>query len=170
LFSDTVGFIQKLPTELVAAFRATLEEINEADVILHIVDITHPNARQQSDTVMNTLADLGADDRPIIWAMNKIDRLADPADASTVLNHIEGAVPISAEAGTGLDDLLCRVDEVLSAELVYVTVQVPFDRGDLTGLFHDQGTVVKASHDSRGTVLEGYLPRRLLERFRAYWI
>jgi GTP-binding protein HflX len=69
-----------------------------------------------------------------------------------------------------LDDLLCRVDEVLSAELVYVTVQVPFDRGDLAGLFHDQGTVVKTSHDGQGTVLEGYLPRRLLERFRAYWI
>ena len=172
LFSDTVGFIQKLPTELVAAFRATLEEINEADVILHVVDITHPNAQQQSVTVTNTLADLGVADRPIIWAMNKIDRLSDPADASTMLGHIEcaGAVPISAEVGTGLGDLLSLVDEVLSDELVYVTVQVPFDRGDLAGLFHDQGTVVKASHDSRGTVLEGYLPRRLLERFRAYWI
>ncbi len=170
LFSDTVGFIQKLPTELVAAFRATLEEINEADVILHVVDITHPNAQQQSDTVMNTLADLGVEDRPIIWAMNKIDRLPDPSDAGTKLDHVEGAVPISAEVGTGLEDLLSRVDEVLSAELVYVTVHVPFDRGDLAGLFHDQGTVVKASHDSRGTVLEGYLPRRLLERFRAYWI
>jgi GTP-binding protein HflX len=170
LFSDTVGFIQKLPTELVAAFRATLEEINEADLILHIVDITHPNALQQSETVTDTLADLGVEDRPIIWAMNKIDRLSDPADAITVLDHIEGAVPISADVGTGLDDLLCRVDTVLSAELVYVTVQVPFDRGELAGLFHEQGTVVKASHDSRGTVLEGYLPRRLLERFRAYWI
>jgi len=170
LFSDTVGFIQKLPTELVAAFRATLEEINEADAILHVVDITHPNCRQQSETVMNTLADLGIKDQPIIVALNKIDRMPCPADAGLALKDAEGALPISAAEGRGLDELLCRVDEVLSAELVYVTVQVPFERGDLTGLFHEQGTVVKTSHDSRGTVLEGYLPRRLLERFRAYWI
>ena len=170
LFSDTVGFIQKLPTELVAAFRATLEEINEADLILHVVDITHPNAQQQSHTVMDTLADLGVEERPIIVALNKIDRLANPADAVTILNNAEGAQPVSAAEGAGLDDLLCRVDEVLSSELVYVTVQIPFDRGDLAGLFHAQGTVVKTSHDEQGTVLEGYLPRRLLERFRAYWI
>jgi len=170
LFSDTVGFIQKLPTELVAAFRATLEEINEADLILHIVDITHPNARQQSGTVMETLADLGVEDRPIIVALNKIDRLPDPAGAGNVLNDAAGALPISAAEGIGLDDLLGRVDEELSAELVYVTVQVPYDRGDLTALFHEQGTVVKTAHDGQGTVLEGYLPRRLLERFRAYWV
>jgi GTP-binding protein HflX len=170
LFSDTVGFIQKLPTELVAAFRATLEEINEADLILHVVDIIHPNSRQQAETVMNTLADLGVKDRPIIVALNKVDCLSSPADALSLLNDSEGALPVSAAQGTGLDDLLGRVDEVLSAELVYVTVQVPFERGELAGLFHEQGTVVKTSHDGQGTVLEGYLPRRLLERFRAFWI
>jgi len=170
LLSDTVGFIQKLPTELVAAFRATLEEINEADLILHVLDITHPNARQQSETVMETLAGLGVEDRPIVVALNKIDRLPDPADAGNALSDAAGAVPISAAEGIGLDDLLGRVDEVLSAGLVYVTVQVPYDRGDLVALFHEQGTVVKTSHDGQGTVLEGYLPRRFLERFRAYWV
>jgi GTP-binding protein HflX len=170
LFSDTVGFIQKLPTELVAAFRATLEEINEADLILHVVDITHPNSRQQSETVMKTLADLGVEGRPIVVALNKIDCLPNPADAGTAQDGAAGAIPISAAEGYGLDDLLCRVEEVLSAELVYVTVQVPFDRGDLAALFHEQGTVVRTSHDGQGTALEGYLPRRLLERFRAYWV
>ena len=170
LFSDTVGFIQKLPTELVAAFRATLEEINEADLILHVVDIMHPNARQQSETVMETLLSLGVEDRPMVMALNKIDCLTDPADAGSALNGVSGALPISAAKGTGLVDLLNRVDEVLSAELVYITVQVPFDRGDLAALFHEQGTVVKTSHDGQGTLLEGYLPRRLLERFRAYWV
>jgi GTP-binding protein HflX len=170
LFSDTVGFIQKLPTELVAAFRATLEEINEADLILHVVDITHPNARQQSETVMKTLADLGVEGRPIVVALNKIDCLPNPADAGTAQDGAAGAIPISAAEGYGLDDLLCRVEEVLSAELVYVTVQVPFDRGDLAALFHEQGTVVRTSHDGQGTALEGYLPRRLLERFRTYWV
>ncbi len=75
LFSDTVGFIQKLPTELVAAFRATLEEINEADLILHVVDSTHPNACQQSETVMETLAELGVVDQPVLTVLNKIDGL-----------------------------------------------------------------------------------------------
>jgi GTP-binding protein HflX len=170
LFSDTVGFIQKLPTELVAAFRATLEEINEANLILHIVDITHPNVRQQSETVMETLADLGVEDRPVIVALNKIDRLPSPAEATVALDNIADALPISAKEGLGLDALLGRVEEVLSAELVYITVQVPYDRGYLAALFHEQGTVVKTSHDAQGTVLEGYLPRRLLERFRTYWV
>jgi GTP-binding protein HflX len=170
LFSDTVGFIQKLPTELVAAFRATLEEINEANLILHVVDITHPNARQQSQTVMETLAELGVEDRPIIVALNKIDRLPNLTEAGMALGNTADALPISAKEGLGLDALLSRVEEVLSAELVYITVQVPYDRGDLAALFHEQGTVVKTSHDAQGTVLEGYLPRRLLERFRTYWV
>lgn len=106
----------------------------------------------------------------MVMALNKIDCLTDPADAGSALNGVSGALPISAAKGTGLVDLLNRVDEVLSAELVYITVQVPFDRGDLAALFHEQGTVVKTSHDGQGTLLEGYLPRRLLERFRAYWV
>jgi len=170
LFSDTVGFIQKLPTDLVAAFRATLEEINEADLILHVVDITHTNARQQSETVMETLADLDVSGRPTIVALNKIDRLPSLTDTAILMDGIEDALPISASEGIGLDALLTRVDEVLSAELVYITVQVPYDRGDLAALFHEQGNVVKATHEGQGTVLEGYLPRRFLERFRAFWV
>jgi GTP-binding protein HflX len=170
LFSDTVGFIQKLPTELVAAFRATLEEIKEADLILHVVDCTHPNALQQSEIVMDTLADLGAADRPLLVVLNKIDQLPDPADPGTSLADLADGLLISAAQGTGLDILLGRVEDVLSEGLVYIAVQVPYDRGDLTTLFHDQGTVVSTSHDGHGTVIEGYLPRRWLEQFRSYLI
>lgn len=172
LFSDTVGFIQKLPTDLVAAFRATLEEINEADLILHVVDITHPNARQQSETVLETLADLGVVDRPMIVALNKIDRLGENFDSHeavrTWLAEFDRSVPISAIEGWGLETLLEQIEQVLTSGLVYVTVQVPYDRGDLTALFHEQGTVIRTTHDGQGTVIEGYLPRRWLERFRAY--
>jgi GTP-binding protein HflX len=178
LFSDTVGFIQKLPTELIAAFRATLEEINEADLILHVVDITHPHARQQSETVMQTLAYLGVTDRPVMLVLNKVDRLPDlavvedlemalPADAREVAG---GSVAISAAQGMGLEALLERVEEVLAAGLVYITVKVPYSRGDLTALFHEQGTVVKLAHDGQGTKLEGYLSHRWLEQFRPYLI
>jgi GTP-binding protein HflX len=170
VFSDTVGFIQKLPTELVAAFRATLEEINEADLILHVVDITHPNACQQSETVVETLGDLGVVDQPVIVALNKIDRLPDPGSAVRCVAEFPDGLTISALTGIGLDALLERVEEILSAGLVYVTVQVPYDRGDLSSLFHKQGTVVEVSHNEKGTALEGYLPRRWLEHFRPYLI
>jgi GTP-binding protein HflX len=170
LFSDTVGFIQKLPTELVAAFRATLEEINEADLILHVLDVTHPNVREQGETVMETLAELGVVDRPVIVALNKIDRFSEPSLVESWLSEFPNSLAISAAQGTGLEALLERIEEVLAVGLVYLTVQVPYARGDLTALFHEQGTVVKTSHDGSGTMLEGYLPRRWLEQFRPFLI
>jgi GTP-binding protein HflX len=170
LFTDTVGFIQKLPTELVAAFRATLEEINEADLILHVLDITHPNAWEQNDAVMQTLADLDVVERPMIVALNKIDQLPDPHLVDDWEARLPNSLPISAIRGTGLESLLEQVGEVLASELAYLTVQLPYDRGDLSALFYEQGIVVEASHQREGTVLEGYLPRRWLEQFRSFLI
>ncbi len=170
LFSDTVGFIQKLPTSLVAAFRATLEEINEADLLLHVVDITHLNVCQQAETVSQALVDLGAADRPIIVALNKIDRLPDPALAPSICCDFPNSVPISATAGSGIPDLLDRIEQILSVGLVYLTVRVPYARGDLVALFHEHGTVVEESHGARGTKLKGYLPRRWFEQFRPFII
>jgi GTP-binding protein HflX len=170
LFSDTVGFIQKLPTELVAAFRATLEEINEADLILHVLDISHPNACQHKETVVETLAELGVADYPTILALNKIDKLPNPLQVGECLPGSGDSLPISAAQQLGLEALLERIEEVLTASLVYITVLVPYERGDLAALFHDQGTVVNTSHDGRGTVIEGFLPRQWLERFRAYLV
>ena len=88
LFSDTVGFIQKLPTQLVAAFRATLEEIAEADLLIHVVDVTHPNAKAQSQAVEETLKEIDAGNIPVITALNKIDRLDDPQAAMQALAGI----------------------------------------------------------------------------------
>lgn len=168
LFSDTVGFIQKLPTELVAAFRATLEEINEADLILHVVDSTHPNACQQSETVMETLAELGVVDQPVLTVLNKIDGLPGLAPSGDCLDLFPDSVAVSALEGQGLDILLVRVEGVLGAEMVPVEVQIPYERGDLAALFHEQGTVVTMRHDGQGTTLSGYLPRRWMEGFRPY--
>ncbi len=168
LFSDTVGFIQKLPTDLVAAFRATLEEINEADLILHVVDITHPNVLEQSETVMDTLADLEAIEGPILVALNKIDRLADPGAVESLMEEFPNSLAISAARGIGLEGLLERVEEILAEGMVYLTVHIPYERGDLAALFHQQATMVKSSHDAEGTLLQGYLPRRWLEQFRTY--
>lgn len=126
LLTDTVGFIQKLPAHLVAAFRATLEELGDADLLLHVVDITHPDAAQQSQTVEDTLAELGLAAKPRLTAFNKVDKLARP-DGTPVRDlgeleefdlslaaHRPDAVLISAERGWGLDELRRRLDEALA--------------------------------------------------------
>ena len=122
-----MGFIQKLPTQLVAAFQATLEELADADLLLHVVDITHPDAAQQSQTVDDTLSELGLKDKPRITALNKVDQLVGPnGTAVDKLNDLEDydlglaenrpdAALISAERRWGLDDLLERIDAALTA-------------------------------------------------------
>src|SRR4030066_1978980 len=106
LITDTVGFIQKLPTTLVAAFRATLEEISEADLLIHVIDVTHPQAHEQARAVYQTLTEIEADHIPILTALNKIDILTDPDRAKEVLTDYPSAVAISALTGEGIPDLL----------------------------------------------------------------
>ncbi len=170
LFSDTVGFIQRLPTELVAAFRATLEEINEADLILHVVDITHANACQQYDTVVETLGQLGVVDRLEVVALNKIDLLDGARGSQEWPGQFSGALAISAAQGVGLEPLLERVEGLLSEGMVYVEVRIPYDRGNLAALFHAEGTILRIAHEGQGTKIEGYLPKRWVEQFRPYLI
>jgi GTP-binding protein HflX len=126
LLTDTVGFIQKLPTQLVAAFRATLEELQEADLLLHVLDITHPNAAQQSQTVDDTLTELGLDEKPRITALNKVDLLAQ-GDGHTISSieeltayepslaeHRPDAILTSAERGWGHEELRQRIADALA--------------------------------------------------------
>ena len=123
LLTDTVGFIQKLPTQLVAAFRATLEELEEATLLLHVIDITHPEAKEQAHTVEETLSELRLADRPRVTALNKIDLAA--GEGSAVKGDAEGfvppvwareGVPVSAAKGWGLEELRSRIEAALAAE------------------------------------------------------
>jgi GTP-binding protein HflX len=171
LFTDTVGFIQKLPTQLVAAFRATLEEIAEADLLLHLVDASHPNAHEQIQAVEMTLNEIDAGHIPVILVLNKTDRLDRREEASTLARDFPGrAVCISALTGEGIADLLAAVEKELYETFVPVTVRLPFDQGQLISLFHDQGQVDLTEHDRSGVVIEGNLPGRLLARFQPYLI
>jgi GTPase len=113
LFTDTVGFIQKLPTTLVAAFRATLEEIAEADLLLHVVDITHPSVQAQAQSVVRTLEEIHANHIPVITVVNKIDLLNDPQKALEAITNFPRAVAVSALTGQGIQILLSRVEENL---------------------------------------------------------
>jgi GTP-binding protein HflX len=108
--------------------------------------------------------------RPTVVALNKIDKLPQSRLNAGCWDEFPDSVLVSAATGAGLETLLERVEEILAADLVYLTVQVPYDRGDLAALFHEQGTVVQTLHNGSGTVIEGYLPRRWLGHFRAHLI
>jgi GTP-binding protein HflX len=168
LITDTVGFIQKLPTTLVAAFRATLEEIGEADLLLHVVDITHDNAIQQVSSVLRVLSELGATDQPILTALNKVDRLEYFGSPRATAAQLPDSVAVSALTGWGLEDLLARIEEVLSEELVEVELLLPYDRGDLLSLMHQRGVITSEAYLSAGSRIVGRIPLRLMPRLRSF--
>lgn len=168
LMTDTVGFIQKLPTDLIAAFRATLEEILEADLIVHVVDASHGNVVEQSETVGEVLSDLGAGDIPVLVALNKCDLLPDASSVPALMNaHPEG-VAISALTGTGLNLLRESIEEALVDLMSPIEVLVPYQQGELVDLFHRIGVVMRQQHLSEGTLLSGRLPHSLHGQFQPF--
>jgi len=169
LVSDTVGFIQKLPTQLIAAFRATLEEVAEADLLLHVVDITHPNALEHVQAVENTLRQLKAIDIPMLTVLNKMDVFDDPLDAvKQALTNYADSIPISAKTGRGLDELLNRLEALLQHNLVLLSLHLPYSAGNLLSLLHAQAVIQSESHDETGTHVVARVPPELVQTFAAY--
>ena len=170
LFTDTVGFIQKLPTTLVAAFRATLEEISEADLLLHLVDVTHPSAKAQAESVLKTLEEIEADHIPILTVLNKIDRFGDASAAQARLDvggH-KDTVAISALTGKGIEDLLQSIHKKLFELYVPVEVLLPYSKGSLTAQFHEQGQVEQIEHTREGVRIIGLIPGRILAQYKEF--
>jgi len=165
LFTDTVGFIQKLPTQLVAAFHATLEEITDADLLVHVMDVTHADVLRQAKAVHETLERLNASHTPIVTALNKIDRLSSPEAMPPGLDQFPNPVAISALTGDGLPELLSQVEGMLEAEMAHVSVLIPYQQGELVDLFHRRGLVEEEDHTEQGTQITGLLPRELVGRF-----
>jgi GTP-binding protein HflX len=177
LLTDTVGFINKLPTFLIAAFRATLEEIHEATVLVHILDVTHPNAREHMATVEEVLEDLGADDKPVIVALNKVDRagFAGVPALDELVERLEIAGPsvaISAQQGDGFDALRDAIARAIDEEqgVRAVQVRIPYDRAELVERFYRAASVDSVEHDENGTVLTGRIPARHLDPYRQFVI
>lgn len=166
LFTDTVGFIQKLPTKLIAAFHATLEEVVDADLLLEVVDASHEMASEQNETVNAILDDLGANDKPRVTALNKIDLLPDPSVVDT--SFYPNAVPISALNRTGLDELLEKIAAVLAESMEYIQVLIPFHKSELVELFHRRGYVEQEVHDANGTCISGRIPRSLHSYYQPF--
>ncbi len=161
LFSDTVGFIQKLPVQLVAAFRATLEEVVEADLLLHVVDASHPQAWDHVDIVEDTLAELEAARVPKILVLNKVDLGEYDENINFMQLGYQAVVRVSALRQSGLDELLAAVDRVLLKELVSITVLIPYEQGDVLSAIYESGVVEEEKHTAEGVIVSGYVPLQM---------
>lgn len=168
LLTDTVGFIQKLPTTLVAAFHATLEEIAEADLLLHIVDISHPNAMAQYQSVQETLKDIEAGHIPVLAVLNKSDRLQDPALAQEIARQYPHSVAVSALKGTGLAELRQLMQIELYETYIPIEIYLPYQQGQLISQFHEAGQVERIEHTRGGVKIQGRIPGRLVAQFRDF--
>src|SRR5437016_7675180 len=171
LLTDTVGFIQKLPTDLVAAFRATLEEVTEADLIIQVLDVSSPVVEEQATTVEKELAELGADDKPRVVALNKADLLG-PAQrrrvVAAVAERYPGVVPRSAITHGGFGPLLEAIDEASRGETVSLELLVPYGSEGVLASLRRIGGVERTEYDDRGTRAWGWAPRHAAARFAPY--
>jgi GTPase len=171
LLTDTVGFIQKLPTDLVAAFRATLEEVTEADVILQVLDLSAPAVEEQAETVEQVLADLGAAGKPRVVALNKVDLLGPAARRRAVgalSARYPGAVAISASQQAGFSELLEAIDRVSRGDVVALEVLVPYGREGVLAELRRIGGVDRTEYVEGGTRAWGWVPRHAARRFEPY--
>ncbi len=172
LITDTVGFIHNLPPTLIAAFRATLEEVSEATVLVHVLDVTSPSAVEQADTVLEILDELGLEAKPVITVLNKVDRIHKQGiEPAVPLEDLpEDHVAVSAVTGEGIDKLLEAIDHAISSSssYAYLDVLIPYDRSELVDLFHRVGQIEDERFCEEGTVLGGFVPERYRERFDGF--
>lgn len=158
LLSDTVGFIQKLPTTLIAAFRATLEEVVEADLLMHVVDISHENALQHIEAVEDTLAEIDAALMPRILVLNKIDRAPGPRPNLALTDDYDDIVAVSAQEKTGLDQLLVSVQHSLERQKIALSVFIPYQSGQVYSELYDKGFIEAERASESGWELTLRLP------------
>ncbi|TFH05085.1 MAG: GTPase HflX, partial [Spirochaetales bacterium] len=167
LLTDTVGFIRKLPHDLVDAFKSTLEETVLADFLIHVVDASDLAALEHAQITAEVLTEIGSTGKPTITVLNKMDRIA-----ASQLSHLHidfpDAIEISALAGTGIDELLKAIREVVVERYARVIIQLPHDRFDLAALIHRTGRVLQEEYDETGIRMEADVPERTRNLVDAY--
>jgi GTP-binding protein HflX len=165
--TDTVGFVRNLPHQLVEAFRSTLEEVADADVIVHVVDGSHPDPAAQLATVRDVMGDVGARSTREIVVFNKADLL--DADERLVLRGLQpSALFVSSRTGEGVDGLRAAIEEALPLPAVEVRAVVPYDRGELISAAHDSGLILAEEHRAEGTFLHAHVGERLAAELAPY--
>ena len=167
LLSDTVGFVRRLPHQLVEAFRSTLEEVADADLLLHVVDAGSDEGEAQIEAVHGVLREIGAGDVPELVVVNKVDA-ADPNTVRALLGAHPGAVSVSALTGEGIDKLLEAVATRLRSLARIIELSVPYGRGDVIAALHREGEVLVEVHENDATRLRARVPETELSRFREF--
>ena len=171
LLTDTVGFIQKLPTQLVAAFRATLEEVQEADVLVHVIDASNPVCQKQEMAVNRVLSEIGAGDKPIVRVLNKIDKLDD--DVAEDLQYEAAmmddySVAISSITGEGMTDLVSTIEDAMMGLLVPIEVVLPYTHGKEVNMVQEVGHVEEIEYRDDGTYLLARVPEAVANRLKKF--
>ncbi|MGJ4844055.1 GTPase HflX [Leifsonia sp. Le1] len=165
--ADTVGFVRNLPHQLVEAFRSTLEEVAESDVIVHVVDGSHPDPASQLATVRDVIGEVGARELPEIVVFNKSD-LVSPDDRLVLRGLEPGAIFASARTGEGIDEILAAIARLLPDRSVEVDLVVPYDRGDLISALHERGRVISTDYVEDGTRVKAKVMPEYLSVFEAF--
>ena len=171
LVTDTVGFIRKLPHHLVAAFRATLEEIRHADLLFHVVDASHPYKEDQIQAVLEVLKELGAEDKEVFTIWNKMDRLnEDQSIPERLIREYQPSVMVSADKQTGFENLLKSLVGHFEQRWQTIKVMIPHSRADLVAQLHKKGKVRQVKYLSKGTKIEAQVLPELAGKYREYQI
>lgn len=168
LLTDTVGFIQKLPTHLVAAFRATLEEVQEADVLMHVVDLSHPQREEQMEAVQKILEDLKVTEKPCLLVFNKMDLIDDPLLLRRLKTEYPGSVAISAAKQKNLEELLDQLSRLLRTDWERMTLAVPFEDSRTLALLHEKGQIVKMVAQEETYHVEVLLQEKWANKLKKY--
>ncbi len=169
LLTDTVGFIRKLPHGLVEAFKATLEEVVQADLLLHVVDVSHPEAEEQIQAVDSVLKEIGAEGKPTLMVLNKTDQLNGNKDVlPRFLERHPNAVSISATEGEGIDTLMAQLGSQLRPIREFIQLAVPHDRPEVVARLHEVAQVVERRYTGKTARLKARIPTHFHEEFAAY--
>ena len=168
ILSDTVGFMHELPHHLIESFKATLEEVKEADVLLHVVDVSHENFRHLYESVESVLDELEAKNKPTIVILNKIDKLADQEGLDDLKGNYQRAVCVSAKNEKNIDELLEIIRKELASLFVEIDVDVPIKRMDLVNIAHDEGQVYSIKYYNDRINIRAALPANLVGKFYCF--
>jgi len=168
LMTDTVGFIQDLPHDLVAAFRATLEEVTESDFLVHVVDASHPHMYDQMAAVHHVLRELDADDKPMVTVFNKSDLIQDQYVLRKLVADVPSSVYISAATHDGIPQLMKQLIKTIQDLLVHVSLEIPYERSDLLSLCYDHGRVISVEYTQDRILVEAQVSHEIAGKLEKY--
>lgn len=168
LLTDTVGFVRKLPHNLIEAFKATLEEAVVADFLIHVLDVSSPEVERHIQTTMRVLKELGADEKPILTVFNKVDTCRDAFALQRLQLQYPEAEFISLRENRGMEKLIQHMDDLLEPDAVYAEYVIPFDRYDLVAQLHQTGCVKKEKPGKEGVFIAGHIPPDLRDNVQSF--